>query len=68
MGKLYTKAGWVNWDYIIDQAAAFNMVVGARGTGKTYGAMNTLIKRNEPFIYLRRLKTQLDNCGKRQSI
>lgn len=64
MGKLYTKDGWVNWEYIIDQGAAFAMVVGARGTGKTYGAMRTLINRKEPFIYLRRLKTQLDNCGK----
>ena len=40
------------------------MVVGARGTGKTYGVMKELIKRKQPFIYLRRLKTQIDNCGK----
>lgn len=64
MGKLYTKEGWVNWPYIIDQGAAFTMVVGARGTGKTYGVMKELLNRKEPFIYLRRLKTQLDSCGK----
>lgn len=64
MAKLYDSKGWVNWKYILDQGAAFNMVVGARGTGKTYGLMKTLIDRKEPFIYLRRLKTQIDNCGK----
>ena len=64
MSKLYDSKGWVNWQYILDQGAAFSMVVGARGTGKTYGLMKELIDRKEPFIYLRRLKTQIDNCGK----
>lgn len=64
MAKIYNSEGWVNWPYIIDQGCAFNMIVGARGTGKTYGLMLELIKRNEPFIYLRRLKTQIDSCGK----
>ena len=64
MAKLYDSKGWVNWKYILDQGAAFSMVVGARGTGKTYGLMKALIDRKEPFLYLRRLKTQIDNCGK----
>lgn len=64
MGRLYNKNGWVNWDYILAQPEVFTMVVGARGTGKTYGLMRTLVERNEPFIYLRRLKTQLDACSK----
>ena len=64
VGKLYVKEGWVNWKYILDQDSAFTMVVGARGTGKTYGLMKELIERQQPFIYLRRLKTQIDNCGK----
>ena len=54
MGKLYTKEGWVNWQYILDQGCAFTMVVGARGTGKTYGLMKELVERKQPFIYLRR--------------
>lgn len=64
MAKLYDREGWVNWSYILDRKAAFTMVVGARGTGKTYGLMKELRKRKQPFIYLRRLKTQIDNCGK----
>ena len=38
------------------------MVVGARGVGKTYGLMRYLIEHNRSFIYLRRLKSQLDQC------
>lgn len=63
MAKIYDKQGWVNWDYIISQGAAFTMVVGARGVGKTYGIMKYCIDHDIPFIYLRRLKTQLELCA-----
>lgn len=62
MGKIYDSAGWVNWPYIINQHCAFNMVVGARGVGKTYGLMKECILAGRKFIYLRRLKSQLDQC------
>ena len=64
MGKLYQADGWVNWDYILEQPASFISVVGARGVGKTYGIFKKLITAGEKFIYLRRLKSQLDQCGK----
>ena len=64
MGKLYQPDGWVNWDYILEQPASFVSVVGARGVGKTYGIFKKLITAGEKFIYLRRLKSQLDQCGK----
>ena len=60
--KLYTKEGWVNWDYIMMQPESIISVVGARGTGKTYGCFKWLIEHGEKFIYLRRLKSQLDEC------
>lgn len=62
--KIYTSEGWVNWDYILSQKSSFISVVGARGVGKTYGVMRKLIESGEKFIYLRRLKSQLDQCGK----
>ena len=62
--KIYTSEGWVNWDYILSQRSSFISVVGARGVGKTYGLMRKLIESGEKFIYLRRLKSQLDQCGK----
>ena len=64
MGKIYTDYGWVNWDYILSQPAAFIQVIGARGVGKTYGLMKKLIREKKKFLYMRRLKSQLDQCGK----
>ena len=64
MGRLYDQAGWVNWDYIMDQPESIISVVGARGTGKTYGCFKWLIEHEQKFIYLRRLKSQLDECKK----
>lgn len=63
MAKIYDSAGWVNWDYIIRQGSAFTMVVGARGVGKTYGLMKYCLEHDRKFIYMRRLKSQLDQCS-----
>ena len=64
MAKIYTKEGWVNWDYILSQPASIISVVGARGVGKTYGLFKKLKTEGHKFIYLRRLKSQLDQCSK----
>lgn len=64
MAKIYTKEGWVNWDYILSQPASIISVVGARGVGKTYGLFKKLKTDGHKFIYLRRLKSQLDQCSK----
>ena len=64
MGKIYDVKGWVNWDYLMTDPAVFKMVVGARGVGKTYGVFKWCINNKKRFIYLRRLKTQLDLCAK----
>lgn len=64
MSKIFTEKGWVNWDYLYNQKESFVPVVGARGVGKSYGAFKKAIKEKKKFIYLRRLKAQLDQCGK----
>ena len=64
MGRIYTAAGWVNWDYIMNQQESIISVVGARGTGKTYGIFKWLIEHEQKFIYVRRLKSQLEECRK----
>lgn len=64
MGKIYDRNGWVNWDYIMDQEESLISVVGARGTGKTYGLFKWMIQHHKKFIYLRRLKSQLEECRK----
>lgn len=60
--KIYDENGWVNWDYLMEQKESIISVVGARGTGKTYGVLKWLVKNNKKFIYLRRLKSQLEEC------
>ena len=64
MSRIYNSAGWVNWDYIMGQPESIISVVGARGTGKTYGVFKWLVENKKKFIYLRRLKSQLDECRK----
>ena len=64
MAKIYDKNGWVNWDYIMNQGAAFYSVTGARGVGKTYGLFKWCLENEKKFIYLRRLKSQLDQCAR----
>ena len=48
----------------MEDRASFVMAVGPRGVGKTYGIFDYAIEHDIPFIYLRRLKTQLDLCSK----
>lgn len=60
--KIYDSNGWVNWNYLCGLSRSFLMVVGARGTGKTYGLMKWLLENKKPFIYLRRLQSQMDIC------
>lgn len=64
MGRLYNSDGWVNWDYIMNQHESIISIVGARGTGKTYGCFRWLVEHHQSFIYLRRLKSQLEECRK----
>ena len=64
MARIFNSAGWVNWDYIMQQPESIISVVGARGTGKTYGLFKWLIEHRRKFIYLRRLKSQLEECRK----
>lgn len=45
---------------VIETKSPFVFVVGGRGTGKTYGALDYAIESNEKFLYMRRTQTQLD--------
>lgn len=63
MSKIYNDEGYLNWDYLAENTKGFCMVTGPRGTGKTFGLMCYLLKHDIKFVYLRRLKTQLDQCA-----
>lgn len=58
MGK-YTAEGWLNFDYLIKMHQVFIFAVGARGIGKTYGAIKYCIENNLKFVFVRRSNVQL---------
>ena len=58
--KLYNDDGYVDIKRILEHEATFIFIYGGRGTGKTYGTLQEMIKGAHRFIYLRRLAAQCD--------
>lgn len=59
--KLYGSKGYANIPGIFSECpASFIVMVGARGTGKTYGVLKEMLDTDERFILMRRTQTQLD--------
>lgn len=50
---LFLDNGYLNIDTIYNDPSPFVFVIGARGVGKTYGALKYCIDNNIKFIYLR---------------
>ena len=56
--------GYVNMKYIMDNCPrTFLWLIGARGIGKTYGAVDYSIERNIPAIFMRRTQQQCDTIS-----
>ena len=60
MNNLFLENGYVDMARIIEQKYTFILMTGARGTGKTYGAIKYVIEHKMKFIYMRRTKLQAD--------
>lgn len=58
--KLFTSGGYYDIDYILSCDYTFTVIMGARGTGKTYGVNRYILNNGFKFIYLRRTGTELD--------
>ena len=58
--NIYLENGFLDMRAIIEQPEPFIFVIGARGTGKTYGSLKYFVERNEKFVYLRRTQTEID--------
>lgn len=58
--NIFLPNGYIDMRKLINLPVPFIYIVGARGTGKTFGALKTIIEDNLKFMYLRRTKTQLD--------
>lgn len=58
--KIYGDNGYLDFPYILDHSLNNLFCIGARGIGKSFGALKTVIDRGEIFIYMRRTQTQID--------
>ena len=63
IGKIYQDSGWLNWDYLYPECKFIMSITGPRGTGKTYGLLKYIVEHDIRFIYIRRLRSQLDNVA-----
>lgn len=64
MSGLYLDSGYLNIARIIEDPAPFTFVVGGRGIGKTYGALEYMIYNAKKFMFLRRTQSQTDLINK----
>lgn len=55
----YHDSGYLDMGAVMADPHPFIVVVGARGCGKTYGALEDVVRRHEQFIYFRRTETVL---------
>lgn len=60
MSDLYLPEGWLNFEYIDSVPAWLIIILGKRQVGKTYGALQTMLKENYYHILLRRTTAELD--------
>lgn len=57
---LYLDNGYLNIDWLRGKGKPFVFITAARGTGKTYGSIKSVLTSGERFIFMRRTATQVD--------
>lgn len=57
---LFLDNGYLNFEHLMKYKSAFTFVTGARGIGKTFGALEYVCEHEIPFLYLRRKGKQAD--------
>lgn len=63
MVNIYNEQGYPDFPKIREQGCPFILMVGGRGTGKTYGALyDVLFRLKCKFVYLRRTDTEMEVC------
>ena len=60
MTDLYLPEGWLNFEYIMDKPAFVIIILGKRQVGKTYGALQAMLRHNLQHVLLRRTTAELD--------
>lgn len=62
--NLYLDNGYANIPAILNRGMTFNFVIGGRGTGKTFGALQHVLYDNKKFCLMRRTQSQLDTIAR----
>lgn len=61
--NLFLPSGYLNWDHVMSLPENFILIIGGRGTGKTYGALKWHVEHSRYFIFTRRTATQVKLCA-----
>ncbi len=58
--SIYLESGYLDIRSIKQSGYPFIFIIGARGTGKTFGALTDAILNKEKFAFMRRTQSQVD--------
>ena len=58
--NLFTADGWPNWKAIVDIGCTINLILGGRGTGKTFSCLDYELEHDRRFCFMRKNQVQLD--------
>lgn len=61
---MFLQSGYLDMAEIMSHERVLTIVIGGRGTGKTYGAVEWCLKNNKRFILMRRTKDQAELISK----
>ena len=62
--NIFLENGYLNFQAIVDKGCVFNLIIGGRGTGKTFSSLKWEIENDRNFIFLRKNQVQLDMVTK----
>ena len=57
---MYTNEGYIDFNYIMRDRNVFKFLIGGRGSGKTYGAIQWALQNKKTVLFMRRTQTQID--------
>ena len=63
--NIFLKSGYLDFQYLASLGATFNIIVGGRGTGKTFSSLQYMIEEGRRFIFMRKNQVQLDMVSKK---
>ena len=64
--KVFTDDEYINMHDIIGTKLPFIIIVGARATGKTYGALKDVLDTGKKFVYMRNTQEQANLVSKNE--